>query len=218
VIPLLGAGVDDEAGPPSFDHVGCKGLCAVNDAPQIDRENALPVLQRAKTGAVGPDAGIVHQDIGAAEPLSHRGFQTGEVVEAADVDGRRHDIGSAAPRDGCQCGGRLGEPVSADIGDADLHADGGEMCGGGKANAGRAAGDHGNVVRRHGGMGHVKFPGRLGGTSARPVIAYFPLVISPRVSSPGRYRNAMPAIPCAPRLWRRARSSGSARPASGRTA
>src|SRR5437660_11159882 len=60
---LLGAGVDDEPGPSAFDHVGCKRLRAVNHAPQIDRENALPVLQRTKTVAVGADAGIVHQDI-----------------------------------------------------------------------------------------------------------------------------------------------------------
>src|SRR5207244_13655249 len=54
------------------------------------------------------------------------------------------------------------KPLGADVGDADLHADSGEMCRSRKSDTGRASGDHGDIVRRHGGMGHVKFPGRLG--------------------------------------------------------
>ena len=41
---LLGAGVDDEPGPPARDHAGGEHLRTVNDAPEVDGENVLPVL------------------------------------------------------------------------------------------------------------------------------------------------------------------------------
>ncbi len=114
---------------------------------RLTDENALPVLQRAKAGAVGPDAGIVHQDVGAAEPLLHRGLQAREVVEAADVDGGRHHIGGAALCDGRQPCRGLREPVFTDIGDAYFHAEAGKACCGGKPDAGSASGDDGNIAR-----------------------------------------------------------------------
>jgi hypothetical protein len=42
----------------------------------------------------------------------------------------------------------LRKPVACDIGDADLHAKTGEGRRGGKADAGRASGDYGNIVGR----------------------------------------------------------------------
>ena len=69
---------------------------------------------------------------------------------------------SAAPpfaTDASCCGG-FGEAVGADIGDADLHAEAGKARRGGKPDAGRASGDDGNIVRRHGGMGQSSSPDR----------------------------------------------------------
>ena len=93
---LLGACVDDEAHPPAFDHMRRKHLRTVDDTPQIDGEDALPILRRTEHLAARLDAGIVHQDVGAAEALLHGAFQACEVLDAADVDRRRHDIGGAA--------------------------------------------------------------------------------------------------------------------------
>ena len=95
---LLGARVDDEARPPAFDHMRRKHLRTVDDTPQIDGEDALPILRRTEHLAARLDAGIVHQDVGAAEAPLHGAFQTRDVLDAADVHGRRHDIGGAAGR------------------------------------------------------------------------------------------------------------------------
>src|SRR5438876_8022257 len=45
---LLGSGIDDEAGPAALDHMRRKYLRAMDHAPKIDREHALPVLQRSE--------------------------------------------------------------------------------------------------------------------------------------------------------------------------
>ena len=84
-------------------------------------------------------------------------------LDAADVDRRRHDVGGAARRDRRQfcCG--LGEPIGAEIGDTDLHAEAGEPHRGGKADAGRASGDDGNIIGRHGWVGHGGFSGSVDG-------------------------------------------------------
>src|SRR5216684_496328 len=64
---LLRAGIDDEAWAPTLDHAGCKDLRPVNHAPEVHADNAPPVLQRPEHLAARLDAGIVHQDVGAAE-------------------------------------------------------------------------------------------------------------------------------------------------------
>ena len=89
--------------------------------------------------------------------LLHRGLQPRDLLEPADVDRRGHDVGGAALGDGRQFCGGLSEPFGADIGDADLHAEAGEPHRGGKPDAGRASGDDGNMMGRHGGMGHRSF-------------------------------------------------------------
>src|SRR6185312_13021370 len=147
---------------------------SVDHAPQIDREYALPVLQRSKTVAVGADAGIVHQDIGAAEPLLHRGLQPLDVIEAADVDGSGHDIGGAAFRGGRQRSGGCGEALIADIGNADLHAEAGKPRCGGEPDAGGASSDDGNIVRRHGGMGQSNSPDRSGSPALYRLVRHTP--------------------------------------------
>ncbi len=95
---LLGAGVDDQPRPAALDHVGHEGLGAVDHAPQVDAEDALPIVRGSEHRAAGLDAGIVHQDVGAAEPFRDAGFELRNRVRAADVDRRRHDVGRAARR------------------------------------------------------------------------------------------------------------------------
>ncbi len=103
------------------------------------------------------DAGIVHQDVGAAEPFLHRGFQRGQFVAAADVDSSRHDIGAATGRRRRNpCLGRL-QCLVPDVGDAHLHAECREAHRRRKPNAGGAPGDHGNIVLGYRGMGHRYF-------------------------------------------------------------
>ena len=98
---LLRAGVDDQAGASAFDHARREHLRAVDDPPEIDAENALPVLQGAEHLAARLNAGIVHQDVRAAEPFSNAGFQRRHILDPADIDGAGHDIGAAARRGGC---------------------------------------------------------------------------------------------------------------------
>ena len=45
---LLGAGVDDQPRPAALDHGGREHLAAMDDAPQIDAEQPLPVLRGAE--------------------------------------------------------------------------------------------------------------------------------------------------------------------------
>ena len=101
---------------------------------------------RSEHAAAGLDAGIVHQDVGAAEALAHGRFQPADLVHAADIRLRGHDAGRAARRCGRERLGRAGQPIVAEIGDADPQAETGEAHGRGKADAGRAAGDDGNGV------------------------------------------------------------------------
>src|ERR1700730_3279349 len=58
---LLRASIDDEAGAPALDHARCKDLRPVNHAPEVDADNAPPVLQRPEHLAARLDAGVVHQ-------------------------------------------------------------------------------------------------------------------------------------------------------------
>ena len=75
-----------EARPAALDHVRGEYLRAVDHAPEIDREQALPVLQRTEHLCARRDAGIVHQDVGAAETLFHRALKRRDFFDAADVD------------------------------------------------------------------------------------------------------------------------------------
>ena len=75
----------------------------------------------------------------------------------ADIDLGGHHIGVAALGDRRQFCGGLSQPLGADIGDADLHAEAGEPHRGRKPDAGRASGDHGDMIGGHGGMGHADF-------------------------------------------------------------
>src|SRR5437016_11388951 len=83
---LFGAGVDDEAGPSVLDHARRKHLRAIDDAPEIDAENSLPALMRAEHLAARLDAGIVQEDVGAAEARAHRAFQFRHFIAMADID------------------------------------------------------------------------------------------------------------------------------------
>ena len=155
---LLRAGVDDEAWPPAPDHAGRENLRSMKHAPKIHAENALPVLQGVEHLAARLNARVVHQDIGAAESLSHGLFQYRDVFDPADVSGHGHDVGSAARRNRRYPGFGFGETVGAQIGDTDFHPKTSEPHGSGKAYTGRASCDNGDVVRRHGGVRHLSSP------------------------------------------------------------
>src|SRR6266849_5908464 len=94
----------------------------MNHAPKIDAKNALPVLQWVEHLAARLNACVVHQDIGAAEPLSHGLFQYRDVFDPADVGGHGHDVGGAAWC--CRCDPRFGfgETVGAQIRDTNFHS------------------------------------------------------------------------------------------------
>ena len=165
---LLRAGIDDEARPPARDHAGREDLRAVNHAPEIDAENALPVFGRAEHLASGLNARIVHQHVRAAEPFAHRGFQPRDLIEVADIGDRGHHARRALR---CRCAQfcrSLRKLVRSDIGDTNPQAETREPHRRREANSGRPSGDDGDVIRSEGGMRHFDFlPGRQ--TPAKPI-------------------------------------------------
>src|SRR4051794_41882064 len=65
---LLRAGVDDEPRPAPRDHVGREDARAVDEAPHVDADDALPVVGLPEHRAPGPDAPPVHADPAPAPP------------------------------------------------------------------------------------------------------------------------------------------------------
>jgi len=143
---LLGAGVDDEAPPSALDHARCKDSRSMDHAPQIDPENPLPIVRRPEQAAAGLNAGIVHQKIRAAEPLTHGGFQFRQVFGPADICCHRHDIGAATWRGRLEFSLGGSQTIGPEIGDADLHAEPRESDRGSKTYSSRTSGDDGDVV------------------------------------------------------------------------
>ncbi len=144
-----------EPRPAALDHVGREGLRAVDHAPQIDTKDALPIVRGPEHRTAGLDAGIVHQDIGAAEPLRDRWLRaprplrarltsTAAVMMSAAPPGAADDSFAAAafsrssPRSAMQ----TFMPACA------------KRSAAAKPDAGCASGDHGNMIGRHHGMGH----------------------------------------------------------------
>ena len=152
---LLGSGVDDQAGAAALDHLGREDLAAVDDAPQVHLKDAFPVLPRPEYVAAGLDAGIVHQHVGAAEPLADGGLQRAEILQAADVALPRHDFTRAAGvLGGDRFGGRL-QAVRAEIGNACVKAERPEALRCGQSDAGGAAGDDGDGTRSQDRVSHL---------------------------------------------------------------
>jgi hypothetical protein len=92
------------------------------------------------------NAGIVHQDIRATEPFSHRFIQPPEILYAAYIRLHRHDARGTIWRyfgDGL-C--RSGELVFAKIGNADPKAETREANRCGQANTRAASGDDGDRI------------------------------------------------------------------------
>ena len=133
-------------GRPRFDHAGRKNLRAVDHAPEIDGENALPVFRGSEHRAARLNAGIVHQQVRAAEAPAHGGFQLGHFFRPADIDRHGHDIGGPAGCGRDQFGLSGLKTIGAEIGDAHLHAEGGELFGGGKTYSAGASGDDGDMI------------------------------------------------------------------------
>jgi hypothetical protein len=115
-------------------------------------------LQRVEHLAARLNARVVHQDIGAAKPLSHGLFQYRDVFDPADVSGHGNDVDSAARRYRRYPGFGFGETVGAQIRDTNFHPKTSEPHGSGKAYTGRASRDNGDVIRRHGGVRHLSSP------------------------------------------------------------
>ena len=81
-------------------------------------------------------------------------FQGDQVRDAADVGFDRNHVGVARLGRGRDLFPRPGQPVRADIGDANAHAQSGEFFRGGEAYAGGAAGNDGDAALGKDGMGH----------------------------------------------------------------
>ena len=125
---------------------------AVDDAPQVDAEHALPALVMLERAAAIADAGIVHQHRDLAEALVGGLLQALHVLHHADVGRNRAHVGLAALGEGGDGISRLVQGRALEVGQHDLHAGSGERAGGGKADAGGAAGDDRDPAGSDGGM------------------------------------------------------------------
>ncbi|ENN89628.1 hypothetical protein RHSP_37268 [Rhizobium freirei PRF 81] len=140
---LLRAGIDDDARFAMRNHAGSESARAVDDAKQVDAEDRVPSRLGAEDRGFRADAGIVHQHVYAAEALQDGALQRFQRLLAADIGLDGHDILFASDR--LEIGGRLRQPVAAEVGNDDAHAERGEIFRSGKADAGCAAGDDGNI-------------------------------------------------------------------------
>ena len=89
---LFRAGIDDQAGLAKFDHARRDGLYAVDDPPEIDVYNPLPVLRGPEDLAARLYARIVHQHVDGAESAENIAFQSFQVFHPADVALARHHV------------------------------------------------------------------------------------------------------------------------------
>ena len=125
-------------------HAGAERAGAVDDAEKIDAENIVPTRLWAEDRGFRADAGIVHQHVHAAKTLEDDAFQGFKLLLLGDIGLDRHDMFVAAGK--CdQLVTSAYQPLPAEIGDSDAHPEADEMLGGGKADAGRAAGDDGDA-------------------------------------------------------------------------
>jgi hypothetical protein len=70
--PLLRACVVDQTWTATIDHRRPKHPRTMNDAPQVDCEDAFPIRNRSEYAASRLNAGVVHQDVRATELLANR--------------------------------------------------------------------------------------------------------------------------------------------------
>ncbi len=70
---LLAPGVDDRRRAALVDHRLGEGLDAVDHAAEIDGEHAVPALRVLMGLGAAGDAGVVHEEIDAAEPARRPG-------------------------------------------------------------------------------------------------------------------------------------------------
>ena len=92
--PLLGARVDDRARRLLVDHRLGESMDAVNDAPEVDREHALPALIVVKGAAAGRGAGVVHQHVDSAEGGISAVFEPIYLIDLADVGRHGDELGA----------------------------------------------------------------------------------------------------------------------------
>ena len=93
---------------------------------RLTARDPLPVLLRAEDAAAGLDAGIVHEDVGAAEALAHRRLQRGHGLPVALTSVSTAITSSSPPAAARSYGGRVASRLGAEVGDADVQAERGE--------------------------------------------------------------------------------------------
>ena len=125
--------------------------------------------------ASGLNAGVVHQDIRAAEPFAHRGFEPRNVIEVADIGHRSHHAGSTLRRHFGQCRCSLRKFVRSNVGDTYPQAQTRKLHRRRQADAGRASGDDGNVIRGQRWMRHVISPRCCSSKACSPLRSHHPL-------------------------------------------
>jgi len=113
-MPCL-AGIDDEPGPSAFDHVRRENLGAVDDAPEVDRENSLPVLQWTKAVAVRPMPALFIRISVPPNRFCTAASSPATCSKLNDIDLGGHDIGGAAFGGRRQLCGGISQPFGADI-------------------------------------------------------------------------------------------------------
>jgi len=76
--------IDDETRTSTLDHARCKDLRAMNHAQRLTPRMRCSFPR--PTLAARLDAGVVHQNVGAAEALPHGALQSRHLFDATDVN------------------------------------------------------------------------------------------------------------------------------------
>ncbi len=140
---LLGAGVDDEPGLAMCQHIRSEDPRAIDDAEEIDAEDAVPVCLSAEDRGFRTDAGVVHQHMDAAEALNDSLFDRLQRRLVGNVRLDCHHTLLAG--NGFEFATSRCQPVAIEIGDDDAHTRLGKALCRRKADAGCATGDHRNI-------------------------------------------------------------------------
>ena len=106
---------------PPGDHIRRECLSAVDDPPQIDAQDTLPLVLRPEHGAARLNARVIHEDMDGTEALADLEFERAEMLDPADITFDCHGGAGALRCDLRQMPHGSLQPVLADIGNADLH-------------------------------------------------------------------------------------------------
>ena len=153
---LLGASVDDEGGCALIDHGLRERLHTVDDAPQVNVQDVLPLFECRPCAGFLAGTGVVHEHIDATEVGVGTRLERRDRGELRDIDDLGFDTLARASTHRARRGFKA---RAVDIRHQHMHAEAGVAPRGGESDAIGGSCDDGNFVGREDlVMGHGLVP------------------------------------------------------------